>query len=74
MVTFSSEKLFRNVTDLMVSEGYTDAGYKYVIIDDCWLANTRDKDGKLQPDPLRFPSGIKDLADYVSIQWIFTFS
>ncbi|XP_054289419.1 alpha-N-acetylgalactosaminidase-like [Macrosteles quadrilineatus] len=60
-----SEKLFRNVTDLMVSEGYADAGYKYVIIDDCWLANTRDKDGKLQPDPLRFPSGIKALADYV---------
>lgn len=53
------------MTDLIVSEGYADVGYEYVIIDDCWLAKTRDEDGKLQPDPDRFPSGIKALADYV---------
>lgn len=49
----------------MASEGYLEAGYEYVIIDDCWLANERDADGKLQPDPERFPSGIKALAEYV---------
>jgi len=60
-----SEWLFRNATDLLVSEGYARLGYEYVIIDDCWLAKTRDENGRLQPDPDRFPSGIKALADYI---------
>ena len=51
--------------DEMVRGGYLQAGYEYIIIDDCWLSHQRDKDGKLQPDPDRFPSGIKALADYV---------
>lgn len=49
----------------MVDRGYFDVGYEYVIIDDCWLAPNRDAAGDLQPDPDRFPSGIKALADYV---------
>ena len=61
-----SEKLFRRMADLMVSEGYKDAGYQYVNMDDCWLATQRDASGRLQPDPVRFPSGIRALADYVS--------
>ena len=36
---------------------------------DCWAAKERDSDGKLQADPHRFPSGIKTLADYVSMIW-----
>jgi len=60
------EVLFKRMADLMVSEGYKDLGYQYIIIDDCWLAKTRDSSGKLQADPDRFPSGIKALADYVS--------
>lgn len=55
-----------NAADLMVSEGYADMGYKYLIMDDCWLANNRSADGKLQADPIRFPNGIKALSDYVS--------
>jgi hypothetical protein len=62
----NSEQLFRRTADLLVSEGYADVGYKYVIIDDCWLAHERDSEGRLQPDPQRFPNGIKALADYVS--------
>jgi hypothetical protein len=61
-----SEQLFRRTADLLVSEGYADVGYEYIIIDDCWLAQERGSDGRLQPDPQRFPSGIKALADYVS--------
>ena len=41
-----------------------DAGYQYVVIDDCWQVS-RDKDGNIVADPQRFPSGIKALADYV---------
>jgi len=51
----------------MVNGGFLSAGYEYVIIDDCWLAKHRDANGHLQPDPTRFPNGIRALADYVSI-------
>lgn len=60
-----SESLFMTMSDLLVSEGYADVGYEVVSLDDCWLANERDADGKLQPDPLRFPSGLKALGDYI---------
>ena len=62
-----SEKLFKDMADEMVRGGYLSAGYEYVIIDDCWLAKERDSDGRLQPDPERFPSGIRALADYVNV-------
>jgi len=61
-----SEKLFMRMADLLVSEGFKDAGYEYVNIDDCWPAKERDAFGRLQPDPDRFPSGMRALADYVS--------
>lgn len=60
-----SENLIKSMATVMANEGYRDAGYEYIIIDDCWLAKQRDKDGKLQPDPERFPSGIAALADFV---------
>lgn len=60
-----SENLYRKVADLLVSGGYRDKGYEYLIIDDCWLAKRRDENGDLQPDPERFPSGIKNLSDYI---------
>jgi Alpha galactosidase A len=61
-----SENLFRRTADLMVSEGYKDAGYEYVNIDDCWMEKERDSDGRLVADRKRFPNGIKALSDYVS--------
>jgi alpha-galactosidase len=44
-----------------------DAGYQYVVIDDCWQVR-RDADGTIVADPVRFPSGMKALADYVHSQ------
>lgn len=50
----------------MVSEGYLDAGYEYLIIDDCWLEHDRDPETqRLVPDRKRFPNGMKAVADYV---------
>ncbi|KAK3099999.1 hypothetical protein FSP39_013277 [Pinctada imbricata] len=63
--TCISEKLYKRIADLMVSEGFVDAGYEYVNIDDCWMAKTRDENDRLIGDPERFPSGIKALADYM---------
>jgi alpha-galactosidase len=59
------EDLIRETADAMVSSGMAAAGYEYVNIDDCWMAPQRDAQGRLAPDPVRFPSGIKALADYV---------
>jgi len=60
-----SEKLFMTMADEIVNKGLNKLGYEYVIIDDCWLDHQRSPEGKLVPDPRRFPSGIKWLADYV---------
>ncbi|XP_076446539.1 alpha-N-acetylgalactosaminidase-like isoform X2 [Babylonia areolata] len=60
-----SERLYMDMADRLVADGYRDAGYVYVNIDDCWSALERDSEGRLQADPLRFPSGIKFLADYM---------
>ena len=59
------EQLIEQTADAMVSSGMRDAGYRYVNIDDCWMAKTRDTAGNLQSDPVRFPHGIKAIADYV---------
>ncbi len=58
------EKLIRDTADAMVASGMRDAGYQFLVIDDCWHGK-RDAHGDIQPDPQRFPSGIKALADYV---------
>ena len=59
-----SETLIRETADAMVSSGMRDAGYEYVVIDDCWQVD-RDAEGEIVVDPERFPSGMKALADYV---------
>jgi alpha-galactosidase len=58
------EELIRATADAMTTNGMRDAGYVYVNIDDCWHG-TRDAQGFIRPDPDRFPSGMKALADYV---------
>jgi alpha-galactosidase len=59
-----NEWKLREITDLIVSNGMKDAGYEYVVVDDCWQIS-RDENGEIVADPERFPSGIKALADYV---------
>ena len=60
-----SDALIREMADIMVSRGYRDAGYHYLVIDDCWSLRDRDENGRLVPDPEKFPHGMKALADYV---------
>jgi alpha-galactosidase len=59
-----NEQLIREMADAMVTSGMKDAGYVYLVIDDCWQID-RDAHGNILPDPQRFPSGMKALADYV---------
>ena len=57
------ENTVKQVIDAMVSNGMKEAGYEYVNIDDCWQVG-RTANGTIIPDPVRFPSGMKHLADY----------
>ncbi len=60
-----SDALVRATADAMVSSGMQAAGYQYINIDDCWSLTARDASGNLQADPVKFPNGIKAVADYV---------
>ena len=59
-----SDELVRGMADAMVKSGMKDAGYQYIVIDDCWQVS-RDANGNIIADAQHFPSGIKSLADYV---------
>ncbi|WP_405684106.1 NPCBM/NEW2 domain-containing protein [Streptomyces sp. NBC_01387] len=60
-----NETMVKGIADIFVDKGLKAAGYQYVNLDDCWAKPQRDADGKLVPDPVRFPNGIKAVADYV---------
>ena len=60
-----NEELILQAADAMIETGLKDAGYNYVVIDDIWALKERDADGKLVPDPEKFPHGMKYIADYL---------
>ncbi len=60
-----SDELIRSTADRIVELGLLDAGYNYVVIDDCWAEKQRDENGHLVPHHEKFPNGIKAVADYV---------
>ena len=60
-----NEQLIRETADAMVETGLRDAGYEYLVIDDCWSLRERNEKGELVADPAKFPSGMKAVADYV---------
>ena len=59
-----NEQIVRQSADAIVASGMRDAGYRYVVIDDCWHGQ-RDSNGFITADAQRFPSGMQALADYV---------
>jgi alpha-galactosidase len=59
-----TEQTVRDTADAIVTSGMREAGYQYVVIDDCWHGS-RDANGFITADAQKFPSGIKALADYV---------
>uniref|UniRef100_W5N222 Alpha-galactosidase n=1 Tax=Lepisosteus oculatus TaxID=7918 RepID=W5N222_LEPOC len=54
-----------DMADRLAEDGWRELGYVYVNIDDCWASKQRDAQGRLQPDPKRFPGGIAKLARYM---------
>ena len=60
------EQLIYDSADAMVATGLKDAGYTYLVIDDCWSKYERDPEtGRIVADPEKFPHGMKAVADYV---------
>jgi alpha-galactosidase len=60
-----SEQVIKETADTMAGSGLKDVGFTYIVIDDIWQGGRDSSTGLLYPDPKRFPSGIKALADYV---------
>ena len=60
-----NEDLVKGIADSFVKDGYKEAGYEYIVLDDGWMSRERDENGNLVADPEKFPSGMKALADYV---------
>ena len=60
-----NESLIFEIADCMVKDGYKDAGYEYLVIDDCWSLKERNENGHLVADPKKFPHGMKAVADYI---------
>ena len=60
-----SEELIEGIADTMIANGMRDAGYSYIVIDDCWALRDRDPEGNIVPDPQKFPNGMKALSDYL---------
>jgi len=60
-----NETVVRQAADAMVSSGMRDAGYQYVVVDDCWFDPQRDAAGNLRGSPTKFPSGMRALGDYI---------
>ena len=59
-----NEQVIREMADAMKASGMVAAGYRYIMIDDGWQGG-RDNRNNIIPDPKKFPSGIKALADYI---------
>ena len=65
-----SERLVVATADAMVASGMSAAGYRYINLDDGW-AGSRASDGSIMPDPARFPSGMKMLANYIHSKGLY---
>lgn len=59
-----NEAAVKSIAHAMVTTGLRDLGYNYIFIDDGWQGG-RDNKNRLIPDPIKFPSGMKALVDYV---------
>ena len=59
-----TEAVIKQTADAMVATGLKDAGYLYVNVDDFWSTG-RDANGKIIVDTVKFPGGMKALADYI---------
>jgi hypothetical protein len=59
-----SESIINQQADAMVTSGLAQAGFNFINIDDGFF-NGRNSDGSLRIDSVKFPHGLKYVADYI---------
>lgn len=64
------ENLIYDTAVAMKEKGLVDAGYHFVNIDDNWVDNARDDEGRIQADKLTFPNGVPALVEKVNAMGI----
>ena len=68
-----NDTTIRQQADFLNSSGMAAAGYRTVIIQECITkSGHRDAKGVPQPDPEKFPHGIKGLCDYIHEKGTFS--
>ena len=60
-----NETVVMQSADTLIDSGLAACGYNYIVIDDCWALKERGEDGRMVPDPVKFPHGMKYVADYI---------
>lgn len=60
-----SEDLLLGTAKSIVDYGLRDAGYQYVILDDCWQTHQRNDTGHLVANSTRFPNGMLDVSNKI---------
>jgi alpha-galactosidase len=61
---FTEQTILANA-DALVSTGLAAKGYNTVTIDDCWMAKSRDGNGNLVADAVKFPDGMAYVGRYL---------
>ena len=56
---YCDENSIKAAADAFIATGLYAAGYRHFHLDDCWSTIERVAGGPIQPDPNRFPNGMK---------------
>ena len=59
-----NEKIILGVIDAIHRNGLQSAGYTFIVVDGGWRTSKLGASGELLADPVKFPHGMKMLADY----------
>lgn len=60
-----TEALVIETAEAMIANGMRDLGYQYINIDDFWQLADRGENGHMVIDSVKFPRGIRHVADYL---------
>jgi hypothetical protein len=61
-----NEQVIRDAVHVLAYSGLQQLGYRYVNIDDCWMAANRTvASNEYQADPTKFPSGMKEIGVHI---------
>lgn len=60
-----SADLLSGTAQRIVDLGLKDVGYNYVVLDDCWSMGRDEQTKELMPSKIKFPKGMKDMADRI---------